>query len=65
VWDANGRKVANVVNGVLKNDQRLSEKSFPLSPTLWPCGVKFDMLLVTDATPLHEKRSRWSFSEIS
>jgi hypothetical protein len=29
--DANGRKVANVVIGVLKNDQTLSEKSFLLS----------------------------------
>jgi hypothetical protein len=29
--DASGRKVANVVIGVLKNNQTLSEKSFRLS----------------------------------
>jgi hypothetical protein len=29
--DASGRKVANVVIGVLKNNQMLSEKSFSLS----------------------------------
>jgi hypothetical protein len=61
---------ANIVIGVLKNDQTLSEKSFLLSckemsavnlttiapvfneamQTLWPHGVKFDvLLLVTDA----------------
>jgi hypothetical protein len=68
--NASGRKVANIVIGVLKNDQTLSDKSFLLSckemsavnhttiapvfneakQTLWPHGVKFDMLLlVTDA----------------
>jgi hypothetical protein len=71
-----GRKVANVIIGVLKNDQTLSEKSFLLScmempavnhttiarvcneamQTLWPDGVKLDvLLLVTDAPPYMKK----------
>jgi hypothetical protein len=56
--DASGRKVANVVIGILKNDQILSAVNHTVPhvfnesmQTLWPDRMKFDtmLLLVTDA----------------
>lgn len=85
--NASGRKVANVVIGLLKNDQTLLEKLLLLScqemsavnyttiahifseavQTLWPHGMKFEVLLLLTYTTTYvdDKSSRSTFIQLS